>query len=142
MIRGSVKILTCTWERMNTLLRMHTFSRVTHKWIECKHVRSGEVYLTILSTLLVLTTNFLFVSSCFLSLTTRFGNFEHSTKFHKHSTLVEDINVTVYRIIKLNSKLVDLGREHKHERKSLARDKTSAFTCTKCEGYGHSLLLS
>ena len=41
------------------------------------------------------------------------------------------------RIIKLNSKLGNLRREHHEERRSLPKDKTSAIRCTKCEGYGH-----
>jgi len=43
----------------------------------------------------------------------------------------------VSRIIRLNSKLGELRREHKHDRRSLSSDKTSAIRCTKCEGYGH-----
>jgi len=56
--------------------------------------------------------------------------------FHKSSTFVEDTNVIVSRIIKLNSKLVDLGREYIHDKKLFPRSKTSVI-CTKCEGYGH-----
>jgi len=57
--------------------------------------------------------------------------------FHTRSTLIEDINFIVSIIIKLNSKLGELRREHKHDRRSLPSDKTSVIRCTKCEGYGH-----
>jgi len=57
--------------------------------------------------------------------------------FHTRSTLIEDINFIVSRIIRLNNKLGKLRREHKHDRGSLPSDKTSAIRCTKCEGYGH-----
>jgi len=64
-------------------------------------------------------------------------NTSDSTMFHTRSTLVEDINFIVSRIIRLNSKLGELKREHKHDRRSLPSDKTSTIRCTKCEGYGH-----
>jgi len=57
--------------------------------------------------------------------------------FHTRSTLTEDINFIVSRIIRLNSKLGNLRREHHEDRRSLPKDKTSAIRCTKCEGYGH-----
>jgi len=77
------------------------------------------------------------VSSCFLSFIAGINNFEHSIMFHTRSTLIEDINFIVSRIIKLNSKLVEHRKEHKHDRRSLPSNKTSAIKCTKCEGYGH-----
>jgi len=57
--------------------------------------------------------------------------------FHTHSTLIEDINFIVSIIIRLNSKLGEPRREHKHDRRSLSSNKTSVIRCTKCEGYGH-----
>jgi len=57
--------------------------------------------------------------------------------FHTCSTLIEDINFIVSRIIRLNSKLGNLRRENYEDRRSLPTDKTSAIRCTKCEGYGH-----
>jgi len=57
--------------------------------------------------------------------------------FYTRSTLIEDINFIVSRIIRLNSKLESLRREHHEDRRSLPKDKTSAIRCTKCEGYGH-----
>jgi len=57
--------------------------------------------------------------------------------FHSHSTLIEDINFIVSRIIRLNNKHGELRREHKHDRRPLPIDKTSVIRCTKCEGYGH-----
>jgi len=57
--------------------------------------------------------------------------------FHTRSTLIEDINFIVSRIIRLNSKLGNLRREHHEDRRSLPKDKTSAIRCTKCEGCGH-----
>ena len=57
--------------------------------------------------------------------------------FYTRSTLIEDINFIVSRIIRLNSKLGELRREHKHDRTSLPNDKISAIRCTKCEGYGY-----
>ena len=77
------------------------------------------------------------VSSCFLSFTIEISNFEHSRMFYTCSTLVEDINFIVSRIIMLNSKLGNLRREHHDDRQSLPKDKTSAIRCTKCEGYRH-----
>ncbi|XP_027922707.1 uncharacterized protein LOC114180592 [Vigna unguiculata] len=71
--------------------------------------------------------------------TTTFGirNSEHSRMFHTRSTLIEDINFIVSRIVRLNSKLGNLRREHHEDRGSLPSDKTSVIRCTKCEGYGH-----
>jgi len=57
--------------------------------------------------------------------------------FHTRSTLIEDINFIVSRIIRLNSKLGNLRRENHEDRRSLPKDKTSVIRCTKCEGYGH-----
>jgi len=57
--------------------------------------------------------------------------------FHTRSTLIEDINFIVSKIIRLNSKLGNLRREQHEDRRSLPKDKTSAIRCTKCEGYGH-----
>jgi len=57
--------------------------------------------------------------------------------FHTRSTLIEDINFIVSRIIMLDSKLGKLRREHKHDIRSFSSDKTSAIRCTKCEGHGH-----
>jgi len=57
--------------------------------------------------------------------------------FHTRSTLIEDINFIVSRIVRLNSKLGNLRREHHEDRGSLPSDKTSVIRCTKCEGYGH-----
>jgi len=57
--------------------------------------------------------------------------------FHTHSTLIENINFIVSRIIRLNSKLGNLRRKHHEDRQSLPKDKTSAIRCTTCEGYGH-----
>jgi len=57
--------------------------------------------------------------------------------FHTRSTLVEDINFVVSQIIRLNSKLGNLRREHHEDKRSLPKEKTSAIRCTKCEGYGH-----
>jgi len=57
--------------------------------------------------------------------------------FHTGSTLINDINFIVSIIIKLNNKLGELKREHKHDRRSLPSDKISVIRCTKCEGYGH-----
>jgi len=56
--------------------------------------------------------------------------------FHTRSTLIEDINFIVSKIIRLNRKLGNLIREHYEDRQSLPKDKTSAIRCTKCEGYG------
>ena len=78
-----------------------------------------------------------YVSFGFLSFIAGISNFEHSTMFHTRSTLIEDINFIVSRIIKLNSKLVEHRKEHKHYRGSLPSNKTSAIRCTKYEGYGH-----
>jgi len=77
------------------------------------------------------------VSSCFLSFTVGIRNSEYSRMFHTRSTLIEDINFIVSRIIRLNSKLGNLRRENHEDRRSLPKDKTSAIKCTKCEGYGH-----
>jgi len=57
--------------------------------------------------------------------------------FHTCSTWIKDINFIVSRIIRLNRKLGNLRREHKHDRRSLSSDKASAIRCTKCEGYGN-----
>jgi len=57
--------------------------------------------------------------------------------FHTRSTLIEDINFIMSRIIRMNNKLGELKREHKHDRRSLPSDKTNIIRCTKCEGYGY-----
>jgi len=57
--------------------------------------------------------------------------------FRTRSTLIEDINFIVFRIMRLNSKLGNLRKEHQDDRRSLPKDKTSVIRCTKCEGYGH-----
>jgi len=57
--------------------------------------------------------------------------------FYTRSTLIEDINFILSKIIRLNSKLGNLIREHHEDRRSLPKDKTSVIRCTKCEGYGH-----
>jgi len=47
--------------------------------------------------------------------------------FHTRLALLKDINVILSKIIKLNRKLANLEREHKHDNKSLPRGKTSAI---------------
>jgi len=41
--------------------------------------------------------------------------------FHTRSTLIEDINFIVCRIIRLNNKLGNLRREHYEDRRSLPK---------------------
>jgi len=123
-----------TWEQVNTLLR------VKHKWNESKHVRSGEVHVTyfisitcanhVLYFLLVLVTYLSLQDLAILS--TPQCSIHVRPWWRMSNSLCPKLSnwISNLQILEGSTNMI---KDH------LARDKTSAIRCTKCEGYGHKV---